>query len=66
MVPIQIPEELIEESRIVLVGLIINYVLGPMIKKLDDHYERPLSCYKFPVLLLNSGFFMKSIIHLLL
>lgn len=44
-------------------SLIINFCLGPMISKLDDHYERPLSCYKFPVLLVTSGFFIKNLLY---
>jgi hypothetical protein len=54
--------ELIIESREVFVSLIINYVLAPLIKKLDDNYERALPCYKMTILLVGTNFFMRNLI----
>ncbi|TNV80973.1 hypothetical protein FGO68_gene10665 [Halteria grandinella] len=66
LVRINLPTALIEEAREVFVTIIMNFCLGPMIKKLDENYERPLPCYKFPVLLVTSGFFVKNLLYAVL
>ena len=66
LVPIKFALEDIKETREIFIGLILNHVLGPLIKTLEDNYESPLGCYKMSVMLYRANFLTRNLIFSLL
>jgi Asp-tRNA(Asn)/Glu-tRNA(Gln) amidotransferase A subunit family amidase len=62
MIPIRFADEDIKEARDIFIGLVVNYMLGPMIKQLDDNYESPLQCYKLTIMFWNTNFVVRNIL----
>lgn len=66
LIPIKFELEDINEAREIFIGLILNHILGPLIKTLEANYESPLGCYKMSVMLFKANFVTRSLIFTLL
>ena len=66
LVAVNFTKEDIKEARDIFVGLLINYMLGPMINLLENNYESPMDSYKLSVLFFKSNFITRNLILTLL
>lgn len=46
LVPFELTPEETKLSRNIMVGLLVNKLIGPMFQTLDRNYEEPMDCYK--------------------
>lgn len=66
LVEIKLPTEDIIEARDVFIGLVVNYMLGPLINQLEKNYEEPLPCYKLSVMFYKTNFIFRNLLLSLL
>ena len=59
MVKIEFSQEDIKEAGIVYSGLVLNYIIGPLMEKIVSNYEEPNPSYKYSMLLFRGGFLLR-------
>ena len=61
MVKIEFSHEDIKEAGIVYSGLVLNYIIGPLMETIVSNYEEPNPSYKYSMLLFRGGFLLRSL-----
>jgi Asp-tRNA(Asn)/Glu-tRNA(Gln) amidotransferase A subunit family amidase len=61
LVKIKFSEDIIKEAGIVYTGLVLSNSMAPILDRINDNYDDIMPCYKYSVILLRSGIFMRSL-----
>ena len=61
LVPIKFSEEDIKEAGLLYRGLVLNYIIGPIMDNLYNHYESPIPSYRYSMILYQSNFLIRGL-----
>ena len=61
MVPIKFSDEDIKEAGYIYRGLVLNYIIGPIMDNFQNNYEEPMPSYKYSMILYKSNFLLRAL-----
>ena len=59
--PIKFSDEDIKEAGYIYRGLVLNYIIGPIMENLYNNYEEPMPSYKYSMILYKSNFLIRGL-----
>jgi len=56
----------VKEAGIIYTGLVISHIISPILDRINKNYDNTLPSYKYSIILLRGGFFIRTLFTLLL